>query len=192
VPDEPGGRVNVTDPDSRAVKTARGFIQGYSAQAAATEDQIVVMADVTIGSPDQGLLAPLTAQALTELEAAGAAAPETLLADAGYWNTSQITDLRGAGIDAVVKPDSEARRGPPLKKHALAAEMRARLTSDEGRTLYRKRQRIIEPVFGQTKANRGLDRFLCRGLAACRAEWRLITATHNLVKLWRSGFAPAA
>jgi hypothetical protein len=70
-------------------------------------------------------------------------------------------------------------------------ELRARLDSDEGRALYRKRQRMIEPIFGQTKANRGIDRFLCRGLGACRAEWRLITATHNLLKAWRHGLAAA-
>jgi transposase len=190
-PDKPTGRVNLTDPDSRPVKTPRGFIQGYSAQAAATEDQIVVMADVTLGSPDQGLLAPLAAQALAELEAAGARAPKTLLADAGYWNARQIADLRKAGLDVVVAPDSQARRGPPQKKQVLATEMRARLATEDGRALYRKRQQIIEPVFGQTKANRRIDRFLCRGLAACRAEWRLIAATHNLTKLWRSELAAA-
>jgi transposase len=192
VPDTPAGRVNLTDPDSRPVKTARGFIQGYNAQAAATADQIVVCADVVIGSPDQGQLAPLTTQARAELEAAGAAGPTTLLADAGYWNMAQVAELRAAGTNVLVPPDGHARRGPPLKKHALAQEMRARLGTDEGRALYRKRQQIIEPVFGQTKANRGIDRFLCRGLAACRSEWRLIMATHNLLKLWRHGLAPAA
>jgi hypothetical protein len=39
---------------------------------------------------------------------------------------------------------------------------------------------MIEPVFAQRKFNRGLDRFRRRGCAAVRAEWRLITATHNL------------
>jgi transposase len=192
VPAKPAGRVNLTDPDSRPVKTARGFIQGYAAQAAATDDQIVVMADVTIGSPDQGLLAPLAAQAVAELAAAGAERPNSLLADAGYWNMHQISDLRTGGIDVVVAPDAARRRGPPLKKHALAAEMRARLETEEGKALYRKRQQIIEPVFGQTKSNRRADRFLCRGLAACRSEWRLIMTTHNLLKLWRHGLAPAA
>jgi transposase len=193
VTDQPTGRINVTDPDSRPVKTTRGFIQGYSAQAAATEDQIVVMADVTLGGPDQGLLAPLAERTLAELERAGIDPPAVLLADAGYWNGPQIESLRKAGIDALVAPDSQVKRGPPAHRPAapLAAELRARLDSDEGRALYRKRQRIIEPIFGQTKANRGIDRFLCRGLGACRAEWSLITATHNLLKAWRHGLAVA-
>jgi Transposase DDE domain len=134
VPEQPAGRVNVTDRDARPVKTTRGFIQGYSAQAAATEDQIIVMRPT-------------------------------------------------ARHDA-----ARRRAGRPAP---LAAELRARLDSAEGRGLYRKRQRIIEPIFGQTKANRGIDRFLCRGLGACRAEWSLITATHNLLKAWRRGLAVA-
>jgi hypothetical protein len=40
---------------------------------------------------------------------------------------------------------------------------------------------MIEPVFGQTKHNRGMGRFHPRGTGAVRAEWRLITATHNLL-----------
>lgn len=191
VPEVPAGRVNVTDPDSRPVRTPRGFIQGYNAQAAATEDQIIVLADVTIGSPDQGLLAPLAAEIRAELGGAGAPPPKTLLADAGYWNARQITDLRSGTFDVLVPPDGEARRGPPPKRGPLAAVMRARLETEEGAALYRKRQQIIEPIFGQTKANRRLDRLLRRGLAACRTEWRLITATHNLLKLWRHSLAPA-
>ena len=52
---------------------------------------------------------------------------------------------------------------------------------------------VIDAVWGNldTKINRKADRFQRRGLAACKAEWRLITATHNLLKLWRTGFATA-
>jgi hypothetical protein len=61
--------------------------------------------------------------------------------------------------------------------------MRRVLETDAGRALYGKRQGMIEPVFANTKFNRRIDRFLRRGRAACRSEWRLITATHNLLKL---------
>ena len=191
VPVAPTGRVNVTDPDSRPVKTPRGFIQGYSAQAAATSDQVIVSAEVVIGGTDQGLLEPMATRTVAELKAVGARAPEVLLADAGYWNTEQVARLRAGGIDALVKPDGETRRGPPQKSHPLALELRARLETEQGMALYRERQQVIEPVFGQTKANRRIDRFLRRGLAACRSEWRLITATHNLLKLWRHRLALA-
>jgi hypothetical protein len=68
--------------------------------------------------------------------------------------------------------------------------MRALLDTDDGRQRYRRRQAMIEPIFGQTKFNRAAARFRRRGLAACRAEWQLLCATHNLLKLWRA--APTA
>jgi hypothetical protein len=70
--------------------------------------------------------------------------------------------------------------------------MRRVLETDAGRELYRKRQAMIEPVFGHTKFNRRIDRFQRRGRAACRSEWRLITATHNLLKLHSRQLAPVA
>ena len=49
---------------------------------------------------------------------------------------------------------------------------------------------MIEPIFAQTKVIRRADRFQGRGLQACRSEWRLLAASHNLLKLYRQ--APAA
>jgi hypothetical protein len=48
---------------------------------------------------------------------------------------------------------------------------------------------MIETVFANTKFNRGIRRFQRRGLSACQAEWRLIAATHNLIKLHRATLA---
>jgi Transposase DDE domain len=70
------------------------------------------------------------------------------------------------------------------------AELPERLATDRGAELYAKRQPMIEPVFGHTKFNRRIDRFHRRGRHAARTEWRLITATHNLLKLWRHTTAP--
>jgi len=61
--------------------------------------------------------------------------------------------------------------------------MRDKLTSDRGRELYAQRNITIEPVFGQIKYNRHIDRFVRKGRAAAQSEWRLVTATHNLLKL---------
>jgi len=70
--------------------------------------------------------------------------------------------------------------------------MRQRLHRDGGAALYGRRMTMIEPIFGQTKANRRADRFQRRGLAAVRSEWRLLAATHNLLKLWRAADTGAA
>ena len=69
--------------------------------------------------------------------------------------------------------------------------MRRVLAGDHGGALYRQRQPMIEPVFGHTKFNRGMSRFRRRGRAAVQTEWRLITATHNLLKLHRHALTAA-
>jgi hypothetical protein len=49
--------------------------------------------------------------------------------------------------------------------------------------LQAKAKITIEPVFGQIKYNRRVDRFMRRGRAAVQSELRLVAATHNLLKL---------
>jgi hypothetical protein len=69
--------------------------------------------------------------------------------------------------------------------------MRRVIASECGGALYSQRQWMVEPVFGQIKANRGIERFKRRGLAAARSEWRLVAATHNLLKLHRHSLLAA-
>ena len=68
--------------------------------------------------------------------------------------------------------------------------MREKLRNATGQAIYRMRKAIVEPVFGQIKHIRGFRRFSFRGKAKTRAEWSLICSTHNLLKLWRSGWCP--
>jgi transposase len=194
-PDRPEGKINVTDPDSRNVKTSRGWVQGYNAQAVCTERQIVIAAEVTVDSPDFGHLEPMVAGTKAELAAAGITAlPEVVLADAGYWHSEQMQQLTGRGTVVLIPPDAGKRKGArPGWDGGLYAFMRRVLATEPGGELYAKRQGMIEPIFAQTKFNRRCDRFQRRGRAAARSEWRLITATHNLLKLWRhhSALMPA-
>lgn len=192
---EPGGRVNTTDLDSRPVKGPRGFIQGYNAQAVATAEQVIVSCELIATNRDQDQLEPMLDAARANLAAAGAAQPKAVLADAGYWSGRQIESIEGQGIEAFVPPDahSRPRSGKGRRAGPGREAMRQKLDSESGARLYSRRQTIIEPVFAQTKIIRGAARFQRRGLAACRAEWRLIAATHNLLKLWRAaGPAQAA
>ena len=61
--------------------------------------------------------------------------------------------------------------------------MARKLATRAGAAAYARRKAVVEPVFGQIKQARGLRQFLLRGLAKARAEWSLITLTHNLLKL---------
>jgi transposase len=194
-PAVPQGQINLTDPDSAVVKGSRGhgFMQGYNAQAVANEHQIVVAAEVMSVAPDFGHLEPMLDAAQRELDAVGVTqVPEVLLADAGYWHQQQMQRIVDRGIPVLIPPDAKSRKGTrPGWDGGLYAFMRRVLASDRGGELYGQRQAIIEPVFANTKFNRGIDRFRRRGRGAVRAEWRLITATHNLLKLHRHALTAA-
>ena len=92
----------------------------------------------------------------------------------------------------LIPPDAGKRRGTrPGWDGGPYAHMRRVLETDHGGGLYRKRKAMIEPVFANTKFNRRIDRFQRRGRSAARSEWRLITATHNLLKLHKHQIAAA-
>ncbi len=160
-------------------------MQGCNAQAAINERHIVTAAELTNSSADFGQLEPMVDATRRELQAAGVKdGLDVVLADAGYWNTAQIQTLAADGMQVIVAPQARRRKSPrPGSDVGLFAFMGRVLESTRGKALYRKRSTMIEPVFGHTKFNRGMDRFQRRGRSACRSEWRLITATHNLLKL---------
>jgi hypothetical protein len=162
-------------------------VQGYNAQAVCNEHQIVLAAEISVSSADFGLLGPMITAAERELTAAGMpVAPEVVLADAGYWHGEQMDELTGRGIQVLIPPDGATRRGArPGWDSGRYAFMRRVLEGEIAGELYRRRQVMVEPIFADTKFNRGIDRFLRRGRSAARSEWRLITAGGNLLKLHR-------
>ena len=144
----------------------------------------MIAAELTTDSPDFGHLEPMVRAAQRELRAVDLADPGVVVADAGYWHQRQIETVVADGIQVLVSPDSSLRRGArPGWTGGLYDFMRRVLSSEGGRALYRQRQATIEPVFGQLKFNRQIRRFQRRGRAACRSEWRLVAATHNVLKL---------
>src|SRR3954471_4397453 len=160
-PATPEGRINVTDPDSHVVKGLRGFLQGYNAQAVTNEHQIVLAAEIETVGADFGHLEPMLDATQRELTAAGVDnAPNVLLADAGYWHGEQMQRIAERGIEVLIPPDTSRRRATRRNwDGGRYDEMRQLLASERGGELYRRRQPRIEPVFGQMKFNRGLDRF---------------------------------
>jgi transposase len=113
------GQVNLSDPDSRLLKTKGGYIQGYNAQAVATEQQFIVAAEVTNNAHDAPSYAPLITAAKANLRAAGETRRvRRVVADAGYWSVENV-QLRG--VESFIAPG----RARQLNKIAEAEAGRA-------------------------------------------------------------------
>jgi transposase len=191
-PEVPQGKVNVTDPDSRPIPVGFGFVQGYNAQTAVNERHIVLAAEITNISTDFAQLAPVVDAVLRELERAGIPRrPEAIAADAGYWNEQQMDEVvADRHIPVLVAPDKGSRDTPKRWLNSgRATWMRAVLGSEHGRERYGKRKQTVEPLYGDTKHNRGFIRFHRRGRVKVRTEFRLLMMAHNLTKIHRHQLA---
>lgn len=190
---------NFTDPESRIMPDGANkgsFLQGYNAQIAVdAEAQIIVAADLTQQANDSQQLLPMLAQ----VEANMGRKPERVSADAGYWSEANATAESVAEIDLHIATGRiqhgvpiETTSGPPPEQATAKQAMAHKLRTEAGRSVYKMRKAIVEPVFGQIKERRGFRRFSLRGLDNVRSEWKLVCLTGNLLKLFRSGWVPQA
>ena len=188
---------NFTDAESRIMPdgASKGsFLQGYNAQAAVDSTaQVIVAAEITQQANDSRQLLPMLKQVAANM----GRKPDAVSADAGYWSEANATDETVAGIDLHIATGrvkhgetSVAESGPPPEQATAKQLMRHKLRTDAGQAVYRRRKAIVEPVFGQIKEVRGFRRFSLRGLEKVRAEWKLVCATANLLKLFRAGCVP--
>jgi transposase len=192
-------KANITDPDSRIMKTRKGYEQGYNAQVVVTEKQIIIAEDVTQEANDINQLHPMLEQAEGNRKAVALEEEiEALLADAGYCSENNLSKKAPEEPELFIATQKDWRqrkamqeepppRGRIPKSLSQTERMERKLRTKRGREIYKKRSQTVEPVFGQIKTVRGIDQFVRRGLDACQNEWSLICATHNLLKLWRSG-----
>lgn len=220
-------QANLTDPDSRLLKTKDGYVQGYNAQAVATTDQFVIAAEVTNLATDAPAYAPMITAAKNNLKNAGETRRvRRVVADAGYWSiqnvgmkgvesfiapgrarqlkriaeseqarTATLDRVENGEIDALKASEelgvTRARVNQLLRRRRvgdpdpLTTTMIAKIDSPRGRKTYKKRAPSIEPVFAQIKHNRRIRTISRRGLLAADSEWKLICATHNLLKVYR-------
>ena len=193
---EPTAQRNYTDPDSRIMLdgATKSFEQSYNCEAAVDgESQIIVGCHVTQQANDKQQLVPLLEEVVDNLDGA---LPRRVSADSGFFSEANVAYLQEHGIDGYVatertkhsKPVVAAARGRIPGKATVRERMARKLRTLRGRATYSKRKQIVEPVFGQMKECRGLRRFLMRGVEKVSGEWDLMCLTHNLLKLFRSGW----
>ncbi len=169
------------------------FVQAYNAQAAVdAHQQVIVAAELTQEVNDSHQLLPMIQAA----EQAAGQKAATITADAGYWDTIALRDPALEGIEMLVAPDRPSRSKdepvpPGVATNEESQKMRALLATEAGQAKYGLRKTTVEPVFGQIKEVRGIRRLRLRGFARASSEWKLICATHNLLKLFRSRKQPS-
>jgi transposase len=174
-------RRNTTDPDSRVMKAGRGggFVQGYNAQLAVSDDHLILGTEVSDNASDRDQFVAMMRK--TQAVAAEQFPDQTLdtvLADAGYCSREALT---AEGPDRLIATGRDP--GKPGKDPHLAA-MAARLAPGRPeRVLYRRRAATVEPVIGTLKTRIGLRQFSRRGLEAAREELALAATAFNLLRL---------
>jgi transposase len=186
---------NFTDPESRIMKGADGFVQGYNAQAAVEPElQLIVGQSVTQAANDKQQLMPL----IEAIEEQSGQRPSEVLADSGYCSEENLEKLdseenperRIEGYVAAERQKHDEYKEPcprgPLPQGATRVDrMKRKLKTKAGKAVYAARKAIVEPVFGQIKHARGFRQFLLRGIDKVRGEWSLVCMTHNILKMYR-------
>ena len=194
---EPKAQRNFTDPDSRIMPDGANkgsFVQGFNAQAAVdSQTQVIVAAEITQQTNDSQQLLPMIKQVVANT----GAKPIAVSADAGYWSEANVKDESVAGVDLHIATGRQKHgekvamaTGPPPEDATPKEAMAHKLRTEAGKSIYKMRKAIVEPVFGQIKERRGFRRFSFRGVGNVSLEWKLICLTGNILKLFRSGWLP--
>src|SRR5450432_3014318 len=185
---------NFTDPESRMMKGADGFVQGYNAQAAVEPKLLLIVGQsVTEATNDKKQLIPM----VELIEQQSGQRPETILADNGYCSEQNLEHLESAGqperkIEGFIATGKQkhgehrkpAQHGPLPKGATKVERMKRKLQTKVGKAVYAARKCVVEPVFGQIKKARGFRQFLLRGKEKVQGEWALVCLTHNILRLY--------
>ena len=172
----------------------KGWDQCGNAQVAVNAQQIIVAADVTDEPNDKRQVKPMVEQLQRNLVAAGVTEQvEAVVADSGFYSEANVEYLEGEEIDPYIATERlkhheqipPSPRGRCPQGLTVKQRMARKLRTKRGRSRYARRKAMVEPVYGQVKHGRGFRQFLLRGLKRMRGEWRLVSLTHNLLKLWR-------
>lgn len=183
IPDTPeeDEKRNLTDSDSRLLKTSHGYIQGYNGQVAVDAgSQVIVAQMLTNQRTDCHHLIPM----MEQIETNTSDVVCELSTDSGYYSERNLEHLQSTATRAYV---ACGRRDKDGTWHGdvgrLGHGMRARLNRGGRRSRYRLRKQTVEPVFGIIKSIRGFRQFLLRGISNVAGEWSLLCTAHNILKL---------
>jgi len=162
---------NFTDPQSRIMKTSKGFDQCYNAQIAVNDDMLIVGNYANAHHNDKQEFLPTIESVPDELEPQITSA----VADTGYYSQQNIENCP-QNITPIIAKSKE--------KHNSYIEQLLNPTNDKHKEIYRKRKHTVEPVFGIIKEVLGFRRFSFRGKDNIDNEWGLVCLSYNLKRMF--------
>jgi transposase len=195
---DPETKRNLTDKDSRIMKTRTGYVQGYNAQAAVDTDSLLIVGrSLTNQENDTQQCIPM----LESVRDVTGRYPHKGVLDAGYWNEPELRSAPSE-VDLYVATtkdwkqrktlqDAPPPRGRIPKDATYRDRMERKLLTKSGRATYKKRGKTVEPRFGIIREGMGIRRFLLRGIKKVAGEWNLLCLGHNVSRLRRIGMVPA-
>ena len=185
-------QINLTDEESRIMKTGGGFEQCYNAQAAVDIESMLIVGNfITQAGNDSQQVKPMLAALDGRQEQLGQVTH--FLADTGYFSAANVDACEHAGIVPLIAMKREQHHmpilerftePPPLAEDADAvATMAHRLKTKSGRADYALRKQTVEPVFGIIKHVMKFRQFLVRGREQVGHEWNLVALAWNLKRM---------
>ena len=171
-------RGSTTDPDARKMRMGDGgYRPAYNTQFAAdTASGVIVGVAVSQRRTDAGEAAPM----MQQIEERIGKMPEELLVDTGFTSRVAVDTLSAAGVTVYgALPQRTGKPDPYAPRKADSPAMRAlkaRMSSESGKAIYRQRSSIAERVNADVKTWRALPRFVVRGISKvwCIALWNVL------------------
>jgi hypothetical protein len=180
---KPSSQKSFADPEANMMMTGEGSLQYcYNAQVAASEDGIIVAADITTSVRDAGHLVPM----VEAVKSTTGHRPEMAVADNGYLSESNLEQLERKKQRCLVAV-GRARRKPSLwPRGSHTQRMHRILRLPWARRIYDHRKTQGERPFAEIKQTMGFRRFSLRGRANIRGEWNLVCAAANVLSMYRA------
>ncbi len=184
--DRDKARASTTDAEARTMKMGDGgFRPAYNIQfATATDAQVITGVGVTNSGGDQGQMAPMVEQHQDRY----GKTPAEMLVDGGFVKKEDIDTVSAPQGSTIVFAPPMKSKDPNRDPHQpraddspAVAEWRARMATEEAKEIYKQRASTAECSNAQAR-NRGLQRFVVRGLRKVKAVALWYALAHNLIR----------
>ncbi len=183
---KPSSQKSFADPDANMMMTGEGSLQYcYNAQAATSEDGIIVAAQTTISPRDVNELLPM----VEAVKANTGRRPGIAIADNGYLSESNLEALQRKRQRCLVAAGREGKKPSSWPRGHRTQRMHRILRLPWARRIYDHRKTQGERPFAEIKQTMRFRRFSLRGRANIRGEWNLVCAAANALTMYRAAMA---